>query len=201
MFYSFNFSVGLYAPDKDRQYVVIQSEGTFLGVTKAVNQPLICRANSAEKSFTCNMPTQAEMISAMEKMPPVQPGRTKPEEKFIDACRTHPYFKQKKKNGEFEVRDKNILKIYDEVVRDMNRKCAVKETMSRWRIHEDYPYLVADYSLKTRVNIEAIVPPSLRFVKGIVQIILNAVSVQYVPLSMKNFRDLTQKWTKTGVPQ
>jgi hypothetical protein len=136
----------------------------------------------------------------MEKMRPVVPGREKPEEKFIDACRTHPYFQQKDDNGEFLSSDKELLEIYAEVVTDKDKKCAVKESRSRWRIHEDYPYLVADYSLKTTVNIDAVVPRPLRFVRGIVQILLNEVSVKYIPLSMKNFRGYTQEWTKTGGP-
>ncbi|HUT54908.1 MAG TPA: hypothetical protein VM658_16065 [bacterium] len=137
----------------------------------------------------------------MEKMRPVVPGREKPEEKFIDACRTHPYFQQKDDNGGFLTSDEELLGIYEEVVTDKDEKCAVKESISRWRIHEDYPFLVADYSLKTTVNINAVVPRPLRFVEGIVQTMLNEVSVKYIPLSMKNFRDYTREWTRTGGPE
>lgn len=201
MFHAFNFSVGLYAPDERSQYTVIQSEGSFFGITQSANQPLFCRKDPEERTFTCEEPAQAEMIAAMAKMPPVVPGREKPEQKFMDACRTHPYFQEKDNHGEFVIKDENLLKIYDEVVTHKDEKCPVKATLSRWRIHEDYPYWVADYSLKTTVNIAAVVPRSLRFLEGIVQIILNEVSVKYIPLSMKNFRDYSQEWTKTGGPE
>jgi hypothetical protein len=201
MFHAFNFSVGLYAPDASSRYVVIQSEGSLVGITLAVNQPLVCRNNREERTYSCDVPLQTEIVSSMEKMRPVVPGREKPEEKFIDACRTHPYFQQQDDHGRFISSDQELLEMYQEVVPDKDEKCAVQESASRWRIHEDYPFLVADYSLKTRFNIDAVLPRPLRFVQGIVQLATDAVSVKYIPLSMKNFRDYSQEWTRTGGPE
>lgn len=204
LFHTYNFSVGLYAPDADSMFVVLQTEGTFYGITQAVNVPEFYRRNAANRTYTFRTATQAEMIAAVARMAPLKSGRVKPEEKFIDACRAHPYFQQKKGN-DFLVSDQEILELYQEVVTKKDAECPVKESNGYWQIFEDYPYLVVDFSLKSRVNIQALLPPSLKFISGsvdeVAQSISDEVSVKYIPLSMRNFRDFTQEWTKTGGPK
>lgn len=204
MFHVYNFSVGTYAPDGDSMFVVLQTEGTFYGITQAVSVPVFFRRNFADRTYNFRIATQAEMINAVNKMPALKPTRTRPAEKFIDACRTHPYFQQKKGN-EFLVTDKQILDLYDMVVTNKDARCPVKESNGRWQVFEDYPYLVVNYTLKTRVNIAALIPDSLKFMAGAVdevaQSISDEVSVKYLPLSMKNFRDFTQEWTRAGGPK
>jgi hypothetical protein len=204
MFHVYNFSVGLQAPDADSMFVILQTEGTFYGFTQAVSVPVFFRRNAAERSYNFRMATQAEIVKAVAKMPAPKPGRTKPEEKFLDACRTHLFFQQKTASGAWLIDDAEIMKLYRNNVVNIAEGCPVKESTGHWRLQDDYPYLVVDYSLKTRVNIDALLPSSMRFLSGAVsdaaQTISDEVSVKYLPLSMKNFRDVTQKWTKSGGP-
>lgn len=206
MFHVYNFSVGLYEPGSDSQDVMLQTEGSFFGISQAVTLPVHFVKDAAARTYTFGMPTQAEIIKAVKDMPPVVPGRDKPEEKFIDACRTHPYFQQKDGKGGYAVSDEDILDYYRTVVTDLDEECPVKESSGHWRVQEDYPFLVVDYSLKTRVNVEALIPRPLRigFITGtldnVVQSISDEVSVKYLPLSMKNMRDFSQEWTRTGGP-
>ena len=203
MFHTYNFSVGLHAPDKDSMYVILQTEGAFFGISQAVTLPLIFTTDHEKRTLSFKMPAQKEINQAMADMEPVKEGRTSPEDKFIDAARTHPFFQQKD-GGEYAVSDKDILELYSETIKNMDEECPVKESTGHWTVQDDYPYLVVDYSLKTRVNIDAFIPPSLRFLSGtledIAQSISDEVSVKYLPLSMKNLRDFTQEWTRTGGP-
>ena len=205
MFHVYNFSVGLYQPDPDSMAVILQTEGTFFGITQAVNLPIVFRRDGKTHQVWCRMPTQQEMIAQVKKMPAVKPGRDQPEQKFIDACRTHPYFKQVEAGGGFKVSDEDIRKLYRVVVTNKDQECPIKDISGGWQIYEDYPYLVVDYSLKTKVNVEALIPKAMRSLSGaaapVVQYISDEVSVKYLPLSMKDFRDSTQEWTRTGAPQ
>jgi hypothetical protein len=182
--------------------VILQTEGTFFGVTQAVNLPIIFNRNWETRKVSCRMPTQEEIITHVKQMPAMNPGRNKPEQKFIDACRTHPYFLQRDTSGNFKMNDEDILKLYHAVVANKDEECPIKDISGGWQIQEEYPYLVVDYSLMTKVNVEALIPKSMRFISGsldsVVQQISDEVSVKYLPLSMKNFRDLTQKWNQSG---
>jgi hypothetical protein len=204
MFHTYNFSVGLGSQEPNKEMVVLQTEGSFLGITQAVSLPIRFEKDQAAHQYKWKMPTQAEIVAWVEKMPPVVAGRTKPEEKFIDACRTHPFFQQKKGDA-YTVTDEDILKLYKTTVSNKDKDCPVKTNEGAWTIHEDYPYLVVDYDFSTKVNISALIPDSLKFISGsvedIAQTITDEVSVKYLPLSMKNFRDSTQEWTKTGGPK
>ncbi len=204
MFHVYNYSVGIDPGKPNSAYVVVQTEGSFFGITQKVNVPVYFEWDYDKRTMEFYMPDKADMKAAVKNMPPVKPGRTSPEEKFIDACRKHPYF-QRKDGGEYVVSDDDIKDLYRETVTHMDEECPVKASDGFWRINEDYPYLVVTYSLKTRVNIDALIPRSMRFLAGqvenIAQVITDAVSVEYLPLSMKNFRDHTQKWTKTGGPE
>jgi hypothetical protein len=204
MFHTYNFSVGLGSLEPNKEMVVLQTEGSFFGVTKAVSLPIRFEKDAAAHQYKWKMPTQPEIIAWVDKMPPVVAGRTKPEEKFIDACRTHPYFQQKKGDA-FLVTDEDIMKLYKTTVTDKDKDCEVKTNEGAWTIHEDYPYLVVDYNFTTKVNVNALIPDSMKFLSGsvedVVQTITDEVSVKYLPLSMKNFRDFTQEWTKTGGPK
>ncbi len=204
LFHTYNYSIGLYNEGDEKMYTVLQTEGSFFGITQAVNVPLVFWKDDAKRTFTCRMPTEKEMQDALARLKPVKEGRDKSDEKFIDACRLHPYFQTKDSKGNYEVSDEDILKIYNEVVANMAEECPVKQTDANWNIQEDYPYLVVDYTLKSRVNVAAFIPSSMSFLSGAVekfaQTVSDEVSVKYLPLSMKNFRDLTQEWTKTGGP-
>lgn len=205
MFHVYNFSVGLGPNDPAGTYVILQTEGSFYGISQAVSLPLVFKANAATRNFEFRMPSQADIIKALARMAPVKPGRTKPEEKFLDACRTHPFFQQKDASGQYVVTDAEIMKLYQNTIADVSNGCPVKESTGHWKVQDDYPYLVVDYSLKTRVNVGALLPKSMTFmsgaVTGVAQTISDEVSVKYLPLSMKNFRDFTQKWTKSGGPK
>ncbi len=204
MFHTYNFSVGLDTGSRSDMNVIIQTEGSFFGITEAVTLPVYFESDPQARTFSFRMPSQKQIVLALAQMKPLKPGRAKPEEKFIDACRTHPYFQQTDKDGKFTVSDADILKLYHSTVEDLG-ECPVKESSGHWKIQEDYPYLVVDYSLKTAVNVNAFIPPSMRFLSGtledVAQSISDEVSVKYLPLSMKNFRDFTQEWTRTGGPK
>jgi len=204
MFHVYNFSVGLYEAGRD-EYVILQTEGTFFGISQQVTLPVLFTQDPETRTFAFHMPTQDEIIQAVEKMEPIEPGRTAPEQKFTDACRQHPFFRQKDEDGDYVVTDKEIKRYYKTTVTQLDSECPVKESTGHWTVQEDYPYLVVDYSLKTRVNIDAFIPKALRFLSGaledIAQMISDEVSVKYLPLSMKNFRDKTQEWTRRGGPE
>jgi len=204
MFHVYNYSVGIDPGKPKSSYVVVQTEGSFFGITQKVNVPVYFEWDYDKRTMEFYMPEQEDMIEAVRNMPPVKPGRTSPKEKFIDACRTHPYF-QRMDGDEYVVSDDDIEDLYRETVTHMEEECPVKASDGFWRIEEDYPYMVVTYSLKTRVNVDALIPRSMRFLAGqvedLAQVITDAVSVEYLPLSMKNFRDHTQEWTKTGGPE
>jgi len=205
MFHVYNFSVGLGGPDRNTEYVIIQTEGSFWGITQQVTLPVKFIADANERTYSFHMPTQKEITDWVEKMPALKTGRTSPEEKYIDYCREHPFFQMKDDDGNYEIEDDQIIEYYETTVTDLDEECPVKEMSGHWRIQEGLPWLLVDYSLKTRVNMDAFIPRSLRFMSGalenVAQKISDEVSVKYLPLSMKNFRDHTQEWTRTGVPE
>jgi hypothetical protein len=205
LFHTYNFSVGLHKPDPNSMMTVLQTEGSFYGISQSVNVPLLFVKNEADRTYSCSIPSQKTMDETLKNMATLKPGREKPEEKFIDSCRTHPFFQQKNSSGENLVTDDDIMDIYNEVVIGIEDECRVRQTDASWKIHEDYPYLVVDYNLKTRINVKAFLPKSLSFLGGALedfaQSISDEVSVKYLPLSMKNFREHTQEWTKTGGPE
>ncbi|OGP56056.1 MAG: hypothetical protein A2V67_14025 [Deltaproteobacteria bacterium RBG_13_61_14] len=202
MFHVYNFSVGLGPNNPQGSYVLLQTQGTFFGITRAVTLPVFFWQDDATRTLNFRMPTQAAVTEAAQKMPALKPGRTDLDLKFMDYSRVHPFFQEKNARGEFVTSDQDIKEILHEVVLNMDEDCEVKETTGHWTIHEDYPYLVVDYSLKTRVNMAAFIPPALRFLAGTLeqaaQYISDEVSAKYLTLSMKNFRDLTQQWTAEG---
>ncbi len=205
LFHVYNFSVGLYSPGAERMHIMIQTQGDFFGISKAVTLPIWFEKNDQAREFSFKMPTQAEIVKVVNQMPPLKPGRDSLEEKFIDYCRTHSYFQQMD-DGEYLIEDKDIVKLLERVILDKDEGCEVKETTGKWKVQDDFPdYMLVSYSLKTRVNIEALLPSFMRFAAGAVdkaaQIISDEVSVKYLPLSMKNFRDFTQEWTKNGPPE
>lgn len=204
MFHVYNFSVGLYKPDPDSMSVILQTEGSFFGVTQAVSLPIVFNRDNQTHKVLCRMPTQEEILSQVKKMPAIKQGRNSPEQKFTDACRTHPFFQQTDSMGKLTVTDDYILKLYKTVIANKDAECPVKDISGGWHIQEDYPYMVVDYSLKTAINIEALIPKSMRVISGtldsVVQQISDEVSIKYLPLSMKNFRDFTQEWTRKGRP-
>jgi len=201
MFHVYDFSVGLYAPGAERMYVVLQTEGEFFGVSRSIALPLVFTKDSAHRTLTFSMPSQTEIVAALEALPAVQPGRASPREKFIDACRRHPYFQQRDKDGDLTVSDKDIDGVLRETILEMAKRCDVKESTGRWRVDESFRgFLLVEYSLKTRVNVDAVIPAVFRFAKGALgkaaQSISDAVSIKYLPLSMKDFRDSTQERAK-----
>lgn len=204
MFHTYNFSIGLDKPSANSQIVALQTEGTFLGITQGVSLPIRFEWDESEKRMDWRMPSQSEIVKAMDKMEPVKEGNTDPLQKFIDAAREHPYF-QMKDGGDYEVGDDDIAELYETIVTDLDTKCPVKSNKGYWKIHEDYPYLVVEYNFSTTVNAEALIPSSLKFLSGtvedIAQGISDEVSVKYLPLSMKNFRDHSVEWAKTGGPK
>lgn len=205
LFHVYNFSVGIPSDDPNSMIGILQTEGSFFGITQAVSLPVLFTADEAKRTFSFRMPAQAEMTRAINQTPALDPARTRPEQKFIDLCRTHPYFQQTRRGGGFAVSDADIMKLYEDTVANIGDGCPVKESTGHWRIQEDYPFLVVDYSLKSRVNVMALIPRQLHFMAGsleeVVQTVSDEVSVKYLPLSMKNFRDHTQEWTRTGGPK
>ena len=202
MFHVYNFSVGIGPNDPQGGSVILQTQGAFFGITEAVTLPVFFWQSPSGHTLNFREPTQGEITQAVEKAPAVQPGRTAVDQKFIDYYRAHPLFQEKNASGDPAISDQEIKKMLHVIVLNKDEKCDVKESSGHWTIQDDYPYLVVDYSLKTRVNINAFIPPALRFLSGTVekaaQLISDEVSAKYLTLSMKNFRDFTQEWSKQG---
>ena len=202
MFHVYNFSVGIGPNDPQGSSVILQTQGTFFGITRAVTLPVFFWQSPPGHTLNFREATQEEIIQAVEKAPPLHPDRAALDQKFIDYCRAHPMFQDKTASGDPIISDQDIKKILHDVVLNKDEKCEVKESSGRWTIQDDYPYLVVDYSLKTRVNMAAFIPPALKFLAGTLeqaaQYISDEVSAKYLTLSMKNFRDLTQEWSKAG---
>ena len=105
----------------------------------------------------------------------------------------------------YKISDEEILNIYKMVVTDMDEECEVKTISGHYQVHEGYPYLVMDVSLKMGVKLEAYLPGPLARLSSSLEDVVNNVTgelvVKYVPLIMRNFRDHTQEWTKNGGPE
>lgn len=200
MFHVYNFSVGFGPNDPQFTCVLLQTQGTFFGITEAVTLPECYWQDPAAHRLNFREATQDEITRIVQQAAPLKPERTDLEQKFIDYCRAHPMFQEKNSNGEPVISDQEIKKMLHDIVLDKDEKCDVKESSGHWAIQEDYPYLVVEFTLMSRVNIDAFVPPAFRFLKSTVQkaaqAISDEVSAKYVTLSMKNFRDLTQEWSK-----
>jgi hypothetical protein len=186
----YNTSVDFYA-EGVTHFCHLQIEGTFFGITSAIDLPVLFAAFPKTREFSFHMPTQAELDRAAKNMKPVSPGRALSQEIFIDLARKHPLFSEQDKKGKFRVSDKNMLKIYRNVF-DLN-ECQVKVTEGGWKIFEDFSgFYVVEYLLRSVVNVDAFVPhiPLVRgAVEKVAQSISDEVSVKYFPLSMKNLRD------------
>jgi hypothetical protein len=202
MFHTYNFSVGFGPNDPKFTCVLLQTQGTFFGIAEAVTLPECYWQDPAAHRLNFREATQDEITQIVQKAAPLKPERADLDQKFIDYCRAHPMFQEKGASGEPVISDQEIKKMLHDIVLNKNDKCDVKESSGHWGIQEDYPYLVVEFTLMSRVNIEAFIPPAFRFLKSIVakaaQIISDEVSAKYVTLSMKNFRDLTQEWGKAG---
>ncbi|MCX5868930.1 MAG: hypothetical protein NT009_15870 [Proteobacteria bacterium] len=186
----YNTSVDFYA-EGVTHFCYLQIEGTFFGITSAIDLPVLFTPYPKTREFSFHMPTQAELDRAAKNLKPVNPGRTQPLEIFTDLVRRHPLFSEQDKKGRFRVSDKNILKIHRNVF-NLN-ECQVKVTEGTWKIFEDYSgFYVVEYLLRSVVNVDAFVPkiPLIRgAVEKVAQSISDEVSVKYFPLSMKNLRD------------
>ncbi len=202
LFYVYNFSVELGKKTPIDTYVILQTQGKFMGFTKAVTLPLIFHQDDATRTLSFKMPTQQELIEVVNRLPVLKPGRESLEERFIDLCRTHPWFQDKDEKGNYLVSDEEILKMLDKVILHKDTKCDVYECVGRWRVWENISdrYMLCTYSLRTVVNIRAFIPPNIPLLgamfKKIAQSISDEVSAKYLPLSMKNFRDHTVAWAK-----
>jgi len=198
LFYVYNFSVMFGNKSPVDTFVVLQTQGKFMGFTKAVTLPLLFTADYPERVLSWRMPTQKELNEAINQMP----GNGSPEERFIALARSHPWFQDKDANGNYMVSDQEILKIYDQAIVNKDKKCDVYECVGRWKIDESISdkYYLVTYSLRTQVNIQAFIPPNLPLVgsmfKKVAQTVSDEVSAKYLPLSMKNFRDRTVEWSQ-----
>ncbi|MDD5223833.1 MAG: hypothetical protein PHE84_07565 [bacterium] len=186
----YNTSVDFYA-EGVTHFCYLQIEGTFFGITSAIDLPVLFAAFPKTREFSFHMPTQVELDRAAKNLKPVSPGRTQSREIFMDLARKHPLFSEQDKKGRFRVSDKDLLKIYGNVF-DLN-ECQVKVTEGTWKIFENYSgFYVVEYLLHSVVNVDAFVPhiPLVRgAVEKVAQSISDEVSVKYFPLSMKNLRD------------
>jgi len=202
LFHTYNFSVGFGPNDPKFTCVLLQTQGTFFGINEAVTLPECYWQDPAAHRMSFREATQDEITQIVQKAAPLKPERADLDLKFIDYCRAHPMFQEKGANGETVISDQEIKKMLHDIVLNKNEKCDVKESSGHWGIQEDYPYLVVEFTLMSRVNIDAFIPPAFRFLKSTVekaaQMISDEVSAKYITLSMKNFRDLTQEWGKPG---
>jgi hypothetical protein len=205
LFHYYNATIELYRPQPNISISVVVTEGEFFGFRKVISMPVVPKVDEKDKSISYVKPTQAEMIAHLNNMPPVKPGRDKPEEKFIDACRTHLYFQQKDSQGRFMISDEDIRDSDKKDVPDIAEECEIKTASGHYQVHGDYPYIVMDIVVKAGVNLEAFLPGPLASLLSSLEDAVNSVTgelvVKFVPLFMRNFRDHTQEWTKTGGPQ
>ena len=198
LFYVYNFSVAFGNKSAAETYVVLQTQGKFMGFTKAVTLPVRFTADYQNRVLSWKMPSQQELNEIVNKMP----GKGASPERFIALARTHQWFSDKDASGNYAVSDDEIKKLFDQAVINKDKKCDVYECEGKWKIDEtisDSYYLVT-YSLRTVVNIQAFIPPNIPLLgamfKRVAQQISDEVSAKYLPLSMKNFRDHTVDWAK-----
>jgi len=202
LFYVYNFSVAFGKKSPTETYVILQTQGKFMGFTKAVTVPVIFNADEPNRILSFKMPAQKEIIEVVNHLPVLNPGRAGLEERFVDLCRTHPWFQEKDTKGNYLVSDKEILAILDQAILNKDKKCDVYESIGRWKVEEDISerYYLVTYSLRSVVNLQAFIPPNIPLLgpafKKIAQAVSDEVSAKYLPLSMKNFRDLTVEWAK-----
>ena len=199
LFYVYNFSVAFGDKSPSETYVMLQTQGKFMGFTKAVTLPVLFNADYPNRVLSWKMPSQAALNEWIKNLP----GKGAAEERFIALARTHQWFSEKDASGNYVVGDDEIKKLFDDDVIHKDKKCDVYECEGRWKIDEtlsDNYYLVT-YSLRSVVNIQAFIPPNIPLLgsmfKKVAQQVSDEVSVKYLPLSMKNFRDHTVAWSKS----
>jgi len=201
LFYVYNFSLPLGGKGPDENWVLLQTEGKYLGFSKSVNVPVHFTEDQPNRILYFKISTQQDAIEMANKLPS-KPGRTSLQDRFIDLCRQNAWFKEKDASGKYVVSDKDILELLEKNILHKDAKCDVYASDGRWRIEENVSakYLVVTYSLKTQVNIQAFIPPNIPLLgsmfKKIAQQVSDEVSAKYMPLSMKNFRDHTVEWAK-----
>ncbi len=198
LFYVYNFSVAFGKKNPTDTYVVLQTQGKFLGFTKAVTLPLLFSADYSNRALSWKMPSQQELNEAAAKMP----GNGTVQQKFIALARTHQWFQEQDSQGNNVITDQDLQKIVEQAVTNKDKKCDVYKCAGKWKIDENVSadYYLVTYSLLTVVNIQAFIPPNIPLLgpmfKKIAQSVSDEVSAKYLPLSMKNFRDHTVKWDK-----
>lgn len=169
-----------------------QPEGTFFGVTRAVNVPMKAIRKPEKQAVYFSMPTQEEIDRGLAAMTPMSPDRTGLEERFIDTVRQHPFFAEKNSDSRYVVSDEQILKILS-ILTDAGHKCQIKDTEAYFKVYEGFAgFHVVEYFLTSMANINALFPniPLLRsIVENIAQAVSDEVSWKYFSLSMKNLRD------------
>ena len=204
LFYVYNFSIVLGNKSPTETTVFLQTEGKYLGFGKSVTLPEYFRADEPNKTLYFRIATQAEAVDAANKLPVLKTGRTSLQDRFVDLCRTDPWYQEKDASGNYVIPDKDILELLDKDIVHKDAKCDVYASDGRWKVQEDISgsYLLVTYSLKTQVNIQAFIPPSIPFLgpmfKKVAQQVSDEVSAKYMPLSMKNFRDHTVEWTQSA---
>jgi len=198
LFYVYNFSVAFGKKSQTETYVVLQTQGKFMGFTKAVTLPLIFNADYPNRVLSWKMPTQKELLEVADKIP----GKGTVQDRFIALARAHQWFQDKDDQGNYGVSDQELQKILDQAILNKDKKCDVYQCAGKWKIDETISddYYLVTYSLLSVVNIQAFIPPNIPLVgamfKKIAQSVSDEVSAKYLPLSMKNFRDHTVKWAK-----
>jgi len=203
LFYVYNFSLLLANKGPNDNYVLLDTEGKYMGFGKSVAVPVFFHADEASKTLSFRRATQKEATDAVNALP-AKSSRTSLDDRFIDLARSNPWFQEKDASGNYLTSDKDILELLDKNIIHEDTKCDVYASTGRWQVMEDVSpnYLVVDYSLKTVVNIRAFIPPNLPLLgpmfKKIAQNVSDEVSAKYLPLSMKNFRDHTAEWAKSG---
>jgi len=202
LFYVYNFSVELGKKSPDDTYVLLQTQGRYMGFRKAVTLPLLFHADQPSRTLSFSEAGQKEITDVVESLPVRNPGRTSLNDRFLDLCRSYAWFQDKDAAGKYLVSDIQILELLDQAIIDKDKKCDVYASDGGWKIDENLSdnYLFVTYTLKTAVNLRAFIPPNIPLLgpmfKRIAQSISGEVSAKYLPLSMKNFRDLTGQWAK-----
>jgi hypothetical protein len=196
LFHVYNFSVAFGKKTPVDTYVLLQTQGTFLGFTKAVTLPLIFHADHSRRTLGWSMPPEKDLVQAVNELPVLTPGRESLGNRFIDTCRTHPMFQEKDPGGNYVISDEQIMRWLSDNIIHKDSECDVKDCYGQWKAYEEFDqYNLICYSLLTVVNIAAFIPPDIpaisRLVKKFAQMVSDEVSARYLPLSMKNYRDHT----------
>jgi hypothetical protein len=203
-FYVYDFSLLLGNKGPNDNFVVLATEGKFMGFGKSVVLPLYFHADEPNRVLSFREATQKEAQDMANALPVLKPGRTSLQDRFIDLCRTYPWFQDKDGSGNYVVSDKDILDILDKTILNKDKRCDVYESTGGWKVYENVSdnYSLVNYSLKSVVNVEAFIPPSVPLLgsmfKKVAQSVSDEVSAKYLPLSMKNFRDHTVEWAKSS---